>query len=308
MISQNIKVVCLCFYPIDCDCCSGDTSSLIREEKFDAAYGILNRRNLLGSRIRGLKFLLKYCVTLFVTGRVRRCAEVRRALAERLMESIYISLDSALAFAVLLKGKKKFFESILFSVMTAEMFSKVSDGRTRIVAIDKSMSALRETVLELVEQNKRLRPFVQKYAIPLMVEMKNAALSMENVDTRTKIIKVAWTMHYIEVCDSDISANEKILSDAVDMMRDTFGEDAFKCQIFGTCLNILGSTYMRLSQIEKALGTYSEALDCFEKADDFETETKKQDYIQRTQQAMQRAQLHMSVEVSLIELVRQATA
>lgn len=255
------------------------SSTYLRQEKFDEAYGLLKYQYEQGSKLNFVSVLVKYYVVLFHVDQAERTDQVREELIEIFQEKFGDSCEEVLKYAVHLVEKKKYFEAVLFFQIFLTFFSKDKkvNPLKSIGYLEKCGKNLEECVRQLIE-NSVPRKIIRNHVLPWMKKLPDLALRFSRYGKTTSALIQAHHLGKtgnMQLLSFDFEGCEESNKAAVKIMEKNMKTPAKSHSLYGECLGNIGMSYYLRKRPVDAKQMFAKALVAVKEAEDFSTMMEK---------------------------------
>ena len=262
-------------------------------KRYEEAFGILDKRYRMGRELRDAQFLLNRCVCAMATDRFEEFWKLLNELKQFVKQHVYLPFEDALEYGEQLEKDKKYFESIIFYRIFVDLFTDDISPRRMAHVVERCMSGMRAAVYSMTAANSEVKSLVEKRIIPMMENLADKVLDCDELDIRPKSIKTGDVLHYIEVCDPNLSRRIETLTKGIALMTDGLGTVAKNYRIYGILYNNLGGAYMASAKFKESAFNFEESLKCFKVAKYFDSPERKEKYLRDGEKAAMRARKQM---------------
>ncbi|CAK8689378.1 unnamed protein product [Clavelina lepadiformis] len=264
------------------------SAQYIDEGKYDEAYGTAQRLYELGSAVNCFSLLVKYFVVLVRTDRIDKAYEIRNEFFS-LSQNAELSAEDVMTYADQLRVRSKCFESLLFYDLAATLIVNETQPEEAINSFLKCVVGWSGLVRDLLEKHLVRKSFVKTRVVSQMSDSYKRVKGLAGLDKKQSCLVLAIILHCIDQAYwllGEIKAREETGETAVQMMRDVFGEEASKFQIYSTILNNLGHAYMIQGRTDEAIRLFTEAIAALKKAIDYSSEAERKRDMEKAEIAL----------------------
>jgi len=268
------------------------SQSYIEKGEYDEAFTIFKKKINLGKELSYARDLVTFYKICIFSKNSEKASRVREQIRDIINSQINcVNARSLQELAQKLRGRGKHAESILFYQLAAERYER-DEGRIAASGIANCCSGLRNTIKNFVDENtNEKRSLVQHHVIPLMREMRERLLKVDDIDANFRAYCEAHCLHcveYIEGLIEDYENCELTLSEAINLMESRLLEDCRRNRVFATLLHNLGYVYEVTGRLEEALELYERALLVDKSAVDYRGEDERATNIEAGENSIRR--------------------
>ncbi|XP_078491091.1 uncharacterized protein LOC108949854 [Ciona intestinalis] len=202
-------------------------------------------------------------------GKAEDAIGIKDQLNKLFKEKFHTTPNEIKKIADTIRGEGKDMETILFYQIAAEFYR--NEALAGLVGIANCALGIKESIKAMLSRDEGLKPILRNKVIPLMRDMREMIRQSDGVSEEDRCVQEVLCLHWTEYSEyliGDINGREKTLKEAIAIMERAFKERAGQYNVYGTCLNNLGVTYLGTSRPNDACQYYLKAIAAYEKAED----------------------------------------